>query len=524
MGRRLLVGDVVRDTGGIRGDTVLVDDDRIVTVGRSGNLRRPGLEERHLPGVIVPGLRDAHFHPVGYTAALLRPSLKEAADLAEVADLLREAAATQPAGTTVTALRLDDESLAEGHLPDRHFVDAVMPDHPVLLVRYCGHVAVANTAALDVAGIAPDTPDPPGGTFDRDADGPTGVLRETAIPLVSRPLSALAPPVHPEQVAAAVTGLASAGLTGLGAIVSLDEGLWGGGGSELEALLAAAPDIPLTLRVLVIAQTPEELAAAATRLDGAGPGVSFLGLKVFSDGSLGGRTAALFEPYADRPAMTGTDRLDPEWAHRMSTAALDLGGRVAVHAIGDAANARVLDVFERLLEEGADPAALRVEHASVLTDDDITRCGRLGITACVQPAFMASETGWLLARLGADRLERTYPFRSLTDAGVPLAGGSDCPVEPPHPLPGMAAARDRCGIVPAQALSPEEALALFTTGAADAIGEDARLEPGLPATLTVLDRDPVEATSTALRDARVVATIVAGREVPFDPDASIWKG
>jgi predicted amidohydrolase YtcJ len=518
----LLIGDGVRDPGGIHGDAVWTEDGRIVAIGRANDLRRPGLPECRLPGVIVPGLRDAHFHPVGYAATLQRPSLKEATDLAGVAEVLREAAAAHPPGTAVTALRLDDESLAEGRLPDRHFLDDAVPDHPVLLVRYCGHIAVANTRALDIAGIGPDTADPIGGTFDRDAGGPNGILRETAIPLVSRPLSALAPAIGTGQVIAAVTRLAAAGLTGLGAIVSLDEGLWGGGGNELETLLEAAPDIPLTLRVLVIAHTPEELRDAAIRLDAAGPRISFLGLKAFSDGSLGGHTAALFAPYADRPETSGTDRLDPEWMHEMSRTALDLGGRVAVHAIGDAANSRVLDGFERLLDDGADPGLLRIEHASVLADGDIDRLGRLGITACVQPAFLASETLWLQTRLGADRLERTYPFRSLSDAGVPLAGGSDCPVEPPHPLPGIAAARDRCGIVPAQALTAEEALALFTTGAAAAIGEDARLAADLPATLTVLDRDPVAADPRSLRECRVVATVVEGDEVPVERDAVLW--
>ena len=520
----LLIGDAVRDAGGIRGDAVQVDRGRIVAVGRADDLRRPGQAERRYPGVIIPGLRDAHFHPVGYAASLQRPSLKQAPDLDAVAAILREAAQAHPPGTAVTALRLDDESLAEGRLPDRHLIDAAVPDHPTLLVRYCGHIAVANTAALDIAGIGPDTPDPPGGSFDRDADGPNGVLRETAIPLVSQPLSALAPAVSREQVVAAVTRLASAGLTGLGAIVSLDAGLWGGGGNELETLLAAAPEIPLTLRVLVIAHTPEELETAAARLDDAGPRISFLGLKAFSDGSLGGHTAALFSPYADRPETSGTDRLDPGWLQRMSRVALDLGGRVAVHAIGDAANARVLEGFERLLEAGADPKLLRIEHASVLADADIERFGRLGITACVQPAFLASETLWLQTRLGAGRLERTYPFRSLADAGTPLAGGSDCPVEPPHPLAGMAAARDRCGIVPTQALSPEQALALFTTGAAAAIGEQARLAPGLPATVTVLDRDPVQASPEGLRAARVVAALVAGDEIPVGDGAGLWSG
>ncbi len=516
----LFTADAVVDPGGIRGDAVLVDRKRIVAVGHAASLRRAWIREEAFSGVIIPGLRDAHFHPVGYATSLQRPSLKNAGSFAEIAHILQNAAARQPAGTLVTGLRLDDTSLREARLPDRCFLDAAVPDHPALLLRYCGHVAVASTRSLDIASIGPDTPDPTGGSFDRDQHGPTGVLRETAVGLVTRALQPLAPAIEPADVATAVAGLAAAGLTGLGAIVSVDEGLWGGGTGELDLLLAAAPDIPLTLRVLVVAATPDALAAAADRI-ATSNGASFLGLKAFSDGSLGGHTAALHEPYADRPT-TGTHRLDPAWADRMIRATSSLGGKVAVHAIGDAAATRVLDAMERAIDQGVDPAHLRVEHASVLTESDIERFGRLGVTACIQPAFLASEQDWLEGRLGSDRLSRTYAFRSLADAGTPLAGGSDCPVEPPHPLWGMAAARHRHGVVPSQALSAAEALALFTTGAAAAIGEEARLEPGLPATFTILGGDPLQTEAGALSDLEVIAAYVAGERLKVPASVRLW--
>jgi predicted amidohydrolase YtcJ len=516
----LFTAQAVVDASGRRGDAVLVDGERIVAVGDAGSLRHPGMPEEVLSGVLVPGLRDAHFHPVGYAASLRRPSLKNARSLAEVSEILQDACSRQPPGTAITALRLDDTVLEEGRLPDRYFLDGVVPDHPALLVRYCGHVAVANTRSLDIAGIGPDTPDPEGGSLDRDQHGPTGVLRETAVSLITRALQPLAPALDPVDVTAAAAGLVAVGLTGIGAIVSMDEGLWAGGAGELDLLLAAAADIPLTLRVLVIAKTPDMLKAAADTI-GTSSRVSFLGLKAFSDGSLGGHTAALREPYADKPT-TGTHRLDPDWADKMIHATHSLGGKVAIHAIGDAAAGRVLDTMERAIDQGVDPADLRMEHASVLADADIERLGRLGVTACVQPAFLASEKGWLEDRLGSDRLSRTYAFRSLADAGVPLAGGSDCPVEPPHPLWGMALARHRCGIVPRQALSAAEALALFTTGASSAIAEDARLDPGLPATFTVLGGNPLEATPKALHDLEVSAVYVAGKRLQAPPDIKVW--
>jgi predicted amidohydrolase YtcJ len=179
--------------------------------------------------------------------------------------------------------------------------------------------------------------------------------------------------------------------------------------------------------------------------------------------------------------------------------------------------------METLLAEGADPADLRVEHASVLTAADIERFGRIGVTASVQPAFLASEHDWVERRVGPDRIRRTYAFRSLAEAGAPLAGGSDCPVEPPHPLAGMAAARDRCGVVPEEALDAADALRLFTEWSSRAIGVEGRLIPGAPATFTVLDCDPVAANPEGLRSARVLSTWVDGVPVEVPPGLPVWN-
>jgi predicted amidohydrolase YtcJ len=518
----LLIADSI--TGCADADAVLIRNGRISAIGWSKDLGDRSLPAQRFDGVITPGFCDAHLHPIGYTAALHRPSLKDATDFEAVADAMAAAAAARPDGTAVTGLRLDDESLDEGRLPDRHLLDRAVPDRPALMIRYCGHVSVANTRALELAGIGPDTSDPEGGSIDRDDLGlPTGVLRETAGDLVSTAIRSLAPPVTRHDVLGGMTALASLGLTSVGGIVDISAGCWAGGGSELDALIGAAPDLPIRVAALVIAHTPEDLELAAERMADAGPRLSFLGLKAFADGSLGGRTAAMYEPYHDLPGQRGTHRLDPDWAHRMSTATLRLGGRVAIHAIGDAANGRVLDVMEHLLEEGADPTMLRIEHASVLTPEDITRLALLGVTAVVQPAFLASETSWLENRLGPDRLTRTYAFRSLADAGVPLAGSSDSPVEPPHPLWGMAAARDRCGLTPAERLTAGEAYDLFTIDSATAIGETRLLQPGERADLVVLDRDPIETGADGLRAARVLATFVEGSPVEVPDGMTAWQ-
>jgi predicted amidohydrolase YtcJ len=451
--------------------------------------------------------------------------LKEAPDLEAVADILRDAARSLAPAAALTALRLDDESLAEGRLPDRDFLDAIVPDRPVLVIRYCAHVAVANSRALALAGIGDATADPVGGTMDRSASGRlTGVLRETAIEPVSAALRPLAPAVTADDLVRAATGLAAVGLTGIGAMVSTDSGYWACAGPELDVVIAAAPRLPIPMGVLVAAVSPADLESAARRLAAAGGRVRFTGVKMFSDGSLGGHTAAMHEGFSDLPGERGTDRLDPAWCLDMARTAFGLGGRVAIHAIGDRANGGVLDLMETLIAGGVDPAMLRVEHASVLTGPDVARFGRLGVTASVQPAFLPSETTWLEKRVGPERMRRTYPFRSLLDAGAWLAGGSDCPVEPPHPLWGMAAARDRCGLVPEEGLTPEEALRLFTLDAAAAIGEDGSLAPGSPASFTVLPDDPVTATPAALRTMDVLGVWVEGREVVVPAGTVVWKG
>jgi predicted amidohydrolase YtcJ len=526
MERRLVVADRISTAQGHVGDALLIEGSLVTSIGQADDLRQPRLaEERYPGGIIVPGLRDAHFHPLVYGAVLRRLVLKDAADLAEVLSRVRAAAAELPPGQALIGSRLDDESLTEGRLPTRRDLDRAVSDRPVVLHRYCGHVAVANTAALEAAGIGPETPDPRGGTFDRDEAGiPNGILRETAVAALSRAIGGPANGLTPEQLLEAFSGLAKLGLTSIGAIVSLKPDPWCGFGGELESLLAVAEALPIKARVLVVAPSEKELESAAERIRDAGPRLTFLGMKAFGDGSLGGHTAALREPYRDRSDRTGTLRLDHAWATRVGQAALGLGGKVAVHAIGDLANARVLDVFEQLLEGGADPTDLRVEHASVLTDVDIQRFADLRVTASVQPAFLPSETGWLHKRLGPDGIRLAYRFRTLLEAGVPLAGGSDCPVEPPNPLRGIAAARDRAGIVPEEGLSAKQALGLFTDGAAAAMGEPPPLVPGSPADFVVLDRDPLDAEPAGLHASEVLSVWVDGRALELPEAGPVWPG
>lgn len=403
---------------------------------------------------------DHHLHPFGYAALVNGLSLMDAPDLDTALALVVQHGMTLDG--PVIGHRLNDEGLAELRLPTAADIDDVISDRPVLLYRYCGHIAVANSMALELAGIDTDTPDPKGGSFDRDATGrPNGILRETAVSSVSKALEPITAPPTDLQIVSALARLRHMGLGSITGMISVSSNVWCAVEDEVETLVRIAPDLPVDIDVLLIAPDPQTFLTAKVRIDQAEGPIRFLGYKDFSDGSLGGHTAAMYEPFADRPDTRGTERIDHPHMVEMGQTSLDAGGVVAIHAIGDRANDQVLDVHQSLLDQGADPNRLRVEHASILKRDTIERMATMGVTASVQPAFLASEESWLEKRLGPDRMDRAYPFRSMLEAGIPLLGGSDSPVELPDPEVGIDAAVDRHGINPDEGLTRERAEAMF---------------------------------------------------------------
>ncbi len=519
--RRLITADAVVTAEGVVGDSILLDGDRIFAVGSHVDLAGHGLAEDRFPGAtLLPGLRDAHIHAVPYAALLDGCSLKAAKDIPDLQARLSAYARRRAGDSPIVATRFDDESLAERRLPTREDLDAAVSDRPVVIYRYCGHVAVANTVALHMSGVTATTSDPEGGTIDRNPDGqPTGVLRETAVGLISGSL-ARGGRVEADQLVQALHRLAGLGVTSIGAMMGYGESPSEKLEAEVELWREVAPRLPINVHGFTIAQTREQLESSARTLSGAGSRLTWLGVKRFSDGSLGGHTAAMCRPFADVDS-TGTYRLTPADTE-VARHSLRLGGMVAIHAIGDRAVGGVLDVFETLLLEGADPADLRMEHVSVITPDQIERFSRMGVTASVQPAFLASESEWLETRVGSDRLPWVYPFRSMLAAGIPLAGSSDCPVEPPHPLWGMAAAMDRYGIGTNECFSGLEALGMFTKGAARALREPQPLSQGSPADFVIIDTDPSTAAAAEIHDATVIETYVGGVPVEVDRALPTW--
>lgn len=508
MTREAFVVDDVFGAGGRLGDTVVIEDGQIAFIGTEADLDLSESPHRHPGHQIVPPLIDCHLHPLGYATLITGISLMGARSMDELTEIIR----TAPGSGPVVAQRLDDTAL--GAMPTRHDLDVARPDVPVIAYRYCGHVAVVNTAALELAGIRKDTADPKGGRIDRDQMGyPTGVLRETAIEIVGAALGPHVPPPERATTLAALDGLAAVGLQRIVGIVAAGEPLWCGVGVELDTLCDLAPDLPIDIEVIVIAADPDELRRSAADIDRAGGRLRFRGWKAFADGSLGGHTAAMWKPFVDQPTNRGTLRLEPEWAARMVGAALELGGMAAIHAIGDRAIDATLDVYETILEEGADPNSLRIEHVSVPTDGAIERMATSGVVASIQPSFLNSEGGWVPERLGPQR--PAYRFASMAAAGVRMVGGSDCPVERPDPLAGIAAAIARPGWADREHLDPGAAVQLFSTDAASHLGVEPGLAPGGPADLTLV-RGSVEASPT------VAGVMHSGRWIDLRP--AVWPG
>lgn len=518
---KLISADSVVTADGRVGDALLVHGGRVVQVGEREELVRSDMVEERYPGsCIIPGLRDAHIHVVPYAALLSGCSLKSATSLDDLVDRLADFARRRKGDESVVATRFDDESLAERRLPTRVELDRAVPDRPAVVYRYCGHIAVANSMALAASGITEHTPDPEGGSIDRDDHGvPTGVLRETAAGLIGPALSR-GGTLDPDALVTALQGLASIGITSVGAMIGYGESPSEKLEAEIDLWRAVARRLPIRVHGIVITDDADRLEWAADALSNGGPRLRWLGVKRFADGSLGGHTAAMRAPFADVDSL-GTYRLtaaDEAIAQR----SVAMGGVAAIHAIGDRAVSDVLNAFERLIAAGADPAALRMEHVSIIDPPLAERFAQLGVTAVVQPAFLASESQWVFDRVGPDREAWVYPFRSMSELGIPMAGSSDCPVEPPHPLWGMAAAIDRHGITPSEALDPLAALGLFTVGGARTLREPPPLAVGSPADFVVVDVDPSSATAEAIRGAIVLDTYVDGEAVDFDRSRPIW--
>ena len=514
LGGRLITMDPER----YEAEALAARDGRIILVGDRAAalaLRGPRTDVLDLAGgTAIPGLTDAHAHLIGLGRDLEIIDLRAAASVPEVIERLRRGA--PPAGWLL-GRGWDQNRWPDPAMPDHRPLSDAFPDRPVWLVRVDGHAGWANAAALAAAGITRDTPDPPGGELLRGPGGePTGVLVDRAMELIP------APPPSPDdlrrQLLAAQAHVLARGLTGVH-----EMGVSPAADAVLRDLDARGE---LRLRVHGYAdQTWFEGQLGERSPDPPDPAARYrlVGVKIYVDGALGSRGAALLAPYRDRPDHAGLLLLGDAALDALCDRALPRGWQIAAHAIGDRANRAVLDAYARALHRhgGAD-RRLRVEHAQILDLADIPRFAELGVVASVQPTHATSDMPWVPDRLGPDRLAGAYPWRSLLDTGAPLALGSDFPVELPDPTHGLYAAITRQdpegappgGWLPGQRLSLDEAIAGFTRGAAYAVHRDphlGRLAPGYAADLTCFAADLRALPPAQLRAAPLLATIIAGQ-------------
>ena len=482
--------------------------DRIVAVGSNHEismLASPDTTRIDVKGsTVLPGFIDCHVHLIEYGLSLSNLDLRNVGSIEELKKLV--SARAREASSWVLGLGWDQEKFSEKRYPNRHDLDVASPDKPVMLRRVCGHICVVNSKALQIAQVDSKTPDSEGGVIDRDAAGePTGILRERAVELVERRIPVPTVEEYENAILAACRKAAEAGLTSVHCILSSEV--------ELKALLKLRREGRLPIRFYVLVPASNLRTAKQLGLStGFGDEWVRLGsVKIFTDGSLGARTAALDAPYNDDPMNSGVIIYGQEQLDEIVAEAQGSDFQVAVHAIGDRAIGMSLEAVGKAVS-GAPRKQLRhrIEHASVLNPELIKRLRESGLIVTVQPHFVVSDF-WVNQRLGPSRARFTYPFKSLLHAGLIVVGASDCPVEPLAPLLGIAAAVNRRG---PEALVAEDAVALYTRNAAYASFEEnlkGTIAPGKYADLVVLEEDPRKARPSEIGGITVLMTMVGGR-------------
>jgi predicted amidohydrolase YtcJ len=466
---------------------------------------------------VTPGWVDGHCHLSGLGGALENVSLRGVASEDEVLRLVVEAAKDRAPGEWLVG-RGWDQNLWGGEFPTKKELDAAVGDRPVSLRRVDGHALWANSAALALAGVTRDTKDPPGGKILRDAKGePTGVFVDNAMDLIEAKIPSASAEVVERRIRAAAAYAIERGLTGVHEM-GIDDAT-----AEVYRRLAMAGDLPLRVTGYLSAD-PAVAKTLRTRrptdLDDGDAYFSLRGIKLYADGALGSRGAALAADYSDDHGNRGNWVTSPEDLKQAVADASAGGWQIAVHAIGDAAIHAVLDAFEAA--GGGKELRHRVEHVQVIAPADVARFAALSVIASMQPTHATSDMPWAEARVGADRIQGGYAWRTLLDAGATLVGGSDFPVEDVGPLLQLYAAVTRQdadgnppgGWYPAQRMTLDEALRAFTVTPAFAAfvqGDRGRVRRGMVADLVVVDG--ALAADRTLLDRKVDLTIVGGKVV-----------
>jgi predicted amidohydrolase YtcJ len=431
--------------------------------------------------------------------------LSNAHSIIEMQRMLAKAASTKSRDQWILGRGWDQEKLRERRYPNRSDTDIIA--NPLFLRRICGHIAVANSAALSAGGIDEKTPDPFGGEIERDHSGKhTGILKERALELVSKSIPKDEKEARKALLDAAKKLLAH-GVTTLHCIVE--------DAFEFNLLRRLKKDgkIVQAINAILPLSMLEQVGSLDTRPGKWQDGFRVGGLKIFLDGSLGARTAALGNPYNDDLGSSGMLTTSREQLLSSTEKATDYGLQLCLHAIGDKAVEMAVATLDRALgPRKCQESRHRIEHASLMPPNLIRKMAELGLVASVQPRFIYSDS-WAEKRLGAERTRYLYPFKSMLRAGIHVAAGSDAPSDDPSALEGLWSAVFRPGLAAHERLNASEALSCYTTGSAYASfseDDEGTLEPGKWANMMILNGDPFELAPEMLRKLRVVQTVIRG--------------
>ena len=522
-----------------RAEAIATTGARIVAVGSNAEMRRlirPETKVHDLAGkTVLPGLIDAHCHVASLGSfGLGRLDLSQATSFEDVVAAVAEKVQTSKKSEWIVGGRWDHESWPEHKLPRHEKLSAISPDNPVWLTRVDGHAGLANAAAMQFAEITRDTPTPVGGEIIHDENGqPTGVFVDNAADLIADKIDT--PPTDTaDLIRKAQQMCLSVGLTGVHDAYITP--------AEVEVYRQLAESDELKLRVY--AMVSGKYAQTYFREHGLliTDHLTVRSAKLFADGALGSRGAWLLEPYSDRPTdadgrpYSGLNVMKPEFMRMIAEDGLRQGYQVCTHAIGDRANRTVLNAYALALSRRPrDDHRFRIEHAQILSLEDIPRFAELGVIPSMQPTHCTSDMRWVYDRIGAQRAQGAYAWIKLRRTGRPIPAGSDFPIESHNPFLGIYAAvtrQDAAG-QPAGGWHPEErmtrgeALRSFTIDSAYAAFEEQHkgsLEPGKLADFVVIDRDIMTCPPRKILETRVLLTIIGGEAVYESVTAGLGNG
>jgi len=512
---------------------VAVLGDRIVAVGGNAGVeawRGPNTSVIDAGGrLILPGFNDAHVHFVSGGMQLDNVDLKDATSAQEFARRIGERARTHEKSEWIVGGNWDETKWNPPEIPMKEMIDGLTPETPVFVERYDGHMGLANSVTLRLAGIDARTPDPPGGTIVRDKNGnPTGALKDAAADLVYKVIPRLTQDQRLKIIKRAMAHAASLGVTSVQHM-----------GADAEDVAAYAELLQrgeLTVRIYAVSPIPqvEDLVKIGVRHAFGGPFLRLGGLKGFADGSLGSGTAYFYEPFLNQGENRGllSDEMQPLSLMRDRMMMADAAGlQLCTHAIGDHGISIILDLYSEIVKaHGEANRRFRIEHAQHMAAKDFDRFAQLDVIASVQPYHAIDDGRFAEAHIGHDRASRTYAFRTFLDHGVRLALGTDWEVAPLDPMQTVYAAVTRAtldgknpgGWFPEQKLSLPETIEAYTLGSAYAEfqeNEKGSITPGKLADMVLLSDDIFSIAPEKIRNVHVLKTIVGGKVV-FDSDSA----